>query len=184
MDPGSPLRSPRLARGFAAGLVAIAAGRGVYVMAVEFRERPLFQVHLRASPWQDAMRWLSTQPLDAHVLADPGHAWKYGTSVRVAAERDVFLEETKDAALAIYSRDVAMRVTERAGALGDFTTLTAPAAEDLARRYALDYLVTERTLPLPLAYSNGQFHVYRLRDRAPPVPGHAQSARGHAVDAP
>ena len=34
----------------------------------------------------------------AHVLADPGHAWKYGTSVRVSAERDVWLEDVKDSA--------------------------------------------------------------------------------------
>ena len=62
------------------------------------------------------MRWLARQPADVHVLADPGHAWKYGTSVRVAAERDVLLEEVKDSALAIYSRDVAVRVVERAAA--------------------------------------------------------------------
>ena len=47
------------------------------------------------------------------MLADPGHAWKYGTSVRVAGERDVYLEEVKDVALALYSRDVAMRVLGR-----------------------------------------------------------------------
>ena len=54
------------------------------------------------------------------MLADPGHAWKYGTSVRVSAARDVFLEEVKDSALAIYSRDVASRVVERTAAIGDF----------------------------------------------------------------
>ena len=91
------------------------------------------------------MDWLKQQPLDTHVLADPGHAWKYGTSVRVAAERDVFLEETKDSALAIYSRDVAMRVTERSRAIGDFATLSAERGLELARRYDLDYLVTRPT---------------------------------------
>ncbi len=29
------------------------------------------------------------------MLADPGHAFKYGTSVRVSAERDVFLEDVE-----------------------------------------------------------------------------------------
>ena len=71
------------------------------------------------------MRWIRAQPIDAHVLADPGHAWKYGTSVRVAAERDVFLEEVKDSAVAIYSRDVAIRVPERMRAVGDFDQMTA-----------------------------------------------------------
>ena len=87
-------------------------------MFVERPERALFEVRLVESPWQDAMRWMQGQPRDAHVLADPGHAWKYGTSVRVAAERDVFLEEVKDSAVAIYSRDVAIRSSieqERSG---------------------------------------------------------------------
>ena len=42
--------------------------------------------------------------------ADSGHAWRYGTSVRVSGGRDVFLEETKDSAVAIYSRDVALQL--------------------------------------------------------------------------
>ena len=96
------------------------------------------------------MRWLSRQPVTAHVLADPGHAWKYGTSVRVSATRDVFLEDVKDSAIAIYSRDVAQRVVERAAALGDFTTLTPERARALATTYDLDYLVTEARLDLPV----------------------------------
>ena len=83
---------------------------------------PLFETRLPPSPWHEAMQWLATQPIDAHVLADSGHAWRYGTSVRVSAGRDVFLEETKDAAIAIYSRDVAVRVVERIGALGNLAT--------------------------------------------------------------
>ena len=99
------------------------------------------------------------------MLADPGHAWKYGTSVRVAAERDVFLEETKDSALAIYSREVATRVTERSKAIGDFGALSAARALELASRYDLDYLVTEAHLPLPLVHSNTQFQIYALGPR-------------------
>ena len=131
-------------------------------MAVEHAERPLFAMRLPATEWEDAARWLKSEPSDIHVLADPGHAWKYGTSVRVAAERDVFLEEVKDSAVAIYSRDVALRFAERAPLATGFDQLTAERAHDLATRYDLDYLITEADLPLPLAYRNARFRVYRL----------------------
>ena len=144
-------------------LVVIAASGGMYLMLVERPDRPLFETRLADSPWEDAMLWIKRQPIDVHVLADPGHAWKYNTSVRVAAERDVYLEEVKDSALAIYSRDVAQRVVERTGALGDFTALTAEHARDLAARYDLDYLVTTADLPLKVAYRNRQFRIYSLR---------------------
>jgi hypothetical protein len=158
---------PRTSRTRAAivtvALLALSTGRGAYVMLVERPERALFDVHLADSPWEDAMRWMARQPPDVHVLADPGHAWKYGTSVRVSAERDVLLEEVKDSALAIYSRDVAVRFVERTTALGDFVSLTAERARDLARHYDLDYLVTEADLELPAAYHNTQFRIYSLR---------------------
>lgn len=144
-------------------LVGVSAIRGAYVMLVEQPDRPLFAIRAADSPWEDAMRWVSHQPRDAHVLADPGHAWKYGTSVRVSAERDVLLEEVKDSALAIYSRDVAVRFVERTTALGDFGALTADRALELARRYDLDYLVTTADLPLALAYRNDEFRIYALR---------------------
>lgn len=147
----------------ALALLALSIGRGTYVMLVERPDRALFEVHLADSPWEDAMRWLARQPPNVHVLADPGHAWKYGTSVRVSAERDVLVEEVKDSALAIYSRDVAVRFVERTGALGDFPSLTAEHARDLASRYDLDYLVTEADLALPMAYRNAQFRIYSLR---------------------
>jgi hypothetical protein len=144
-------------------LLVLSTGRGTYVMLVERPERALFEVHLPDSPWEDAMRWMARQPPDVHVLADPGHAWKYGTSVRVSAERDVLLEEVKDSALAIYSRDVAVRFVDRTDAVGDFVSLTADRARELARRYDLDYLVTEADLALPAAYRNDQFQIYALR---------------------
>ncbi len=152
-------------RGKVAAVVVLlfAIGRGLYVMLAERPERPLFEVHLPVSPWEDAMGWLRRQPRDTHVFADPGHGWKYGTSVRVSAERDVLLEEVKDSALAIYSREVAARVVDRTQAVGDFTTLTAEHARELARRYDLDFLVTEGDLALPLAYRNDQFRIYSLR---------------------
>ena len=147
----------------AAVLVVLAVGRGTYVMLVERPERALFDVRLVDSPWEDAMRWVRNQPRDVHVLADPGHAWKYGTSVRVAAERDVFLEDVKDSAIAIYSREVAVRVVKRVRDLGDFSTLTHERALTLARQYGLDFLVSEADMSLPVVYRNAQFRIYDLR---------------------
>jgi hypothetical protein len=153
----------RAARAVAIALVVISVSRGAYIMLVERPDRPLFATHLVESPWEDAMRWLAKQPVTAQVLADPGHSWKYGTSVRVSATRDVFLEDVKDSAIAIYSRDVAQRVVDRASALGDFTALTPDRARELAAKYDLEYLVTEGRLDLPVAYENGQFRIYALK---------------------
>jgi hypothetical protein len=144
-------------------LLAIATSRGAFVMLVERPERSLFEVNLPRSAWEDAMRWIAAAPGRSHVLADPGHAWKYGTSVRVSAGRDVLLEEVKDSALAIYSRAGAVRFVERRAALGDFGALTAEKAIDLSRKYELDYLVTEADTPLPLVHQNQQFRIYALR---------------------
>ena len=152
----------RTARAVAIALVAVSLSRGAYIMLVERPDRAVFAMHLVESPWEDAMRWLSRQPATTHVLADPGHSWKYGTSVRVSAARDVFLEDVKDSAIAIYSRDVAQRVVERAAAIGDFAALTPAQARALATKYDLDYLVTEARLDLPMAYENSQFRIYAL----------------------
>jgi hypothetical protein len=151
----------------ALALLAVSVTRGAYVMLQEHAERQLFQVTIPESPWLDAMRWLSRQPINAHVLADPGHAFKYGVSVRVAAARDVLLEDDKDAAIAMYSRAIAARVVERRRALADFPALTAARARSLAERYDLDYLVTEATLPLPEAYRNSRFRIYALKPAGP-----------------
>jgi hypothetical protein len=132
-------------------------------MLVERPERALFELSLSPSAWEDAMQWIAAAPGRPHVLADPGHAWKYGTSVRVSANRDVLLEEVKDSALAIYSRAGAVRFVERRAALGDFGALTAEKATDLSRKYELDYLVTEADLPLSLVHRNQQFRIYALR---------------------
>jgi hypothetical protein len=157
----------RIARAVAIVLVMVSVSRGAYIMLVERSERSLFSLHLVESPWENAMQWVSRQPATSHVLADPGHSWKYGTSVRVSAARDVFLEDVKDSAIAIYSRDVAYRVVERAGVLGDFTMLTAERARLLTAKYDLDYVVTEGRLDLPMAYENRQFRIYSLkRERA------------------
>jgi len=159
----SLLIDARTAKAVAIVLMAVSVSRGAYIMLVERPDRALFSMHVVESPWEDAMHWLSRQPVRTHVLADPGHSWKYGTSVRVSATRDVFLEDVKDSAIAIYSRDVAHRVVERAAALGDFTTMTADRARALAAKYDLNYLVTEQRLDLPTAYENSQFRIYALK---------------------
>ena len=163
---GESLRA-RQAMALALLLAAFSVTRAVYVMTHEHAERKLFEVSLPESPWLDAMRWLGRQPLDAHVLADPGHAFKYGASVRVAAGRDVLLEDDKDAAVAMYSRPIAERVVERRHALANFTALTAPEARALAERYDLNYLVTEAALPLPEVYRNARFRIYALKPAGP-----------------
>lgn len=154
---------PRARTIVAALLITVSFGRALFVKFIEHPERPLFAISLPETPWEDAMRWIAMQPLQTQVLTDPGHAWKYGTSVRVSASRDVFLEEVKDAALAIYSRDVAVRVVERTRAIGDFSQMTPERAHELAARYDLDYLVTPADLPLPLAYRNAAFRIYTIR---------------------
>ncbi len=155
--------TPRTAATVAMLLLALSGARGAYIMLVERPERTLFELRTPASPWEDALRWVASRPRNVHLLADPGHAWKYGTSVRVAAARDVLVEEVKDSALAIYSRAVATRFVDRVSAVGDFPALTAERARDLGRRYDLDYLVTETDLPLPAVYRNEQFRIYALK---------------------
>jgi hypothetical protein len=153
-------RNGRAARTAAVVFAALSLGRGAYVMLVEHPERPIARVGLPADGWTEAMRWIAGHtPKEAWVLAAPGHAWKYGTSVRVAAGRDVYLEEAKDAALAMYSREGAMRVLERIRGAAGFDALTSEAARALGP----DVLVTEARMNLPLLHDNGRFRVYRLR---------------------
>jgi hypothetical protein len=143
-------------------LMAIATARGLYVMLSEHRGAPLISIQLPRDNWTDVMKWIARTPPSTHVLAHPGHAWKYGTSVRVAGERDVYLEEVKDVALALYSRDVAMRVLGRIQDANGFDSLTPNRALALASQYDLNYLVIDHDLDLPLAYRNAQFRVYSL----------------------
>jgi hypothetical protein len=157
-------RGTVVGRRWALAAVAVCAlARGSYVMFVEKAGASPVRVELADDAWLDAMRWLRGRPVDAHVLADPGHAWRYGSSVRIAAERDVFLEEVKDAAVGMYSRAVAMRVLGRTRALDDFTRLTPERARVLADEFDIDFVVTEATLDLPIAYQNATFHIYRPR---------------------
>ena len=145
-------------------VLAVSVARGAYVMLVEHPERRIFEVSLPASDWTAAMRWLATQPVDVNVLADPGHVLLYGSSVRVAAQRDVVLEDAKDTALALYSRDLALRVGDRRTSLADFAQLSSERAAALSRRYDVDYLVTAGPpLSFPVAYTNATFRIYDMR---------------------
>ena len=159
----APARRPAAAIAVAILLVCAACARGAYVMFVEHPGRAVVQYDFPASDWTDAMAWLRRTPVGTHVIADPGHAWRYSTSVRVAAGRDVFFEEVKDTAMAMYSRRVAMRALERIGAVGDFSALTPSSARLLASRFDLDYLVTTASLDLPVAHRNATFRIYQLR---------------------
>lgn len=144
--------------------MAIAAvARGIYVIQLEREGRSLVRVNVPEDEWTDVMRWLRSTPPDAHVLADPNHAFRYGTSERVLGERDLLLDNSKDTALAIYSRAIADRVRERIEAIGDFDALQPQAILALAARYDLSYLVTERAMPFPRVYANARFNVYALQ---------------------
>jgi hypothetical protein len=145
-------------------LVAVLAlGRGGYAMFLEHPERPLVALSVPADAWSDVSGYLRRDtPPDTHILADPDHAWRFGTSLRVLAARDVFLENVKDEAMSMYDRRMAQRIAERRLALGDFNQRTAPELVALGRRFALDLVVSERDLALPELYRNHQFRVYRL----------------------
>jgi hypothetical protein len=144
-------------------IAALSAARGTYLKAVLFPERPVFQARIPDDDWGRAMRWARGTNHSSGWLADPIHAAKYGTSVRVAGERDVLVEAIKDSALALYDRGVALEVQRRLEAAGDFGALTPGRARALASRFELDYLVTDRQMDLPLAFRSGSLFVYGLR---------------------
>jgi hypothetical protein len=143
-------------------LVLCSAARGAYALVVEFPDRSLARIDIPDTDWGRVMRWARTTATDSYWVADPLHAVRYGTSVRVAGERDVFVEGVKDQAIGTYDRGVAMRTRERLAAVGDFGALDADRGRALAREYGLDYLVTDRMLDLPVAFSSGALRVYRL----------------------
>jgi hypothetical protein len=151
----------RRARLVAVAIMALSMARGGYVI-VQAR-RPLVQLTIPGDDWGRVMTWARTTDRGTGWLADPLHAALYGTSLRVAAERDVFVEALKDAALGIYDREIARRTNERMWLLKDFLDLTAEDARTIGAKYDLDYLIVEKTLNLPLAFESGALRVYRLR---------------------
>jgi hypothetical protein len=157
------LANRRVARLVTVGILAAASlGRGAYLLS---QDRQLFATHLPGTAWVDAMTWLRSKPPTWHLLAHPGHAWMYGVSARLAAEKDTLVEAGKDTALAIYDRDIAMSVGERLDALRDFDLLSTQQAQALAERYDLDVVViqAEQPLDLPILYRNDQFVIYDLQ---------------------
>jgi hypothetical protein len=164
--PDGGLRSPSTRRAqIVASIVLIATvGRAWYSMRHDHPDRPLVEIGLPDDEWTDVGRWLRDHtPPDAGLIADPGHAWRFGTSLRITAERDVFIEDVKDIAIGMYDRAVAMRNVERRAALRDFVSLTPEQFRALAARYDLRYLVTDQRLPLAEVYHNTRFYVYRSR---------------------
>jgi len=155
--------TPRLA--IISLLLLLALGRGGYVMLVERAGQPIVQPYLAANDWHDVMQWASRQPVGTHFLAEPDHASRYGTSVRAASGRDVYLEIIGDTGIAIYSEEIATRLSTRLRDLGDFASLDAARVLKLADRYALDFLITEQALDLPETRRTGRFHIYDLAGR-------------------
>lgn len=168
--PSSPAPAPRWRQAVAVLVIGVAVVRGAWVTFVEHRGRPAVALTLPDDEWTRVIEWAQHEPIEAHFLADPGHAWKYGTPLRYAG-RDVFLEDVKDTAMAIYGREPADRVIRRQRALGDFETLDEARAAALAARFGIDYLVIDRDLALPLVHREGPFRVYSLRaSQDPPAP--------------
>lgn len=145
-------------------LATLSIGRGYY-LAVRQEGRQLLALNFPESDWIDAMEWLKAQPPSLYVLADPGHAWKYGVSARLAAEKDTLIEAGKDTALAIYDRNVAMQIADRLAAVGDFGHLSASGARALRERYGLDVVVLDAAQPIELRelFRNRAFVIYDLR---------------------
>ncbi len=160
------LLRPRARRAAIALIVLTSLTRGSYVTFVERAGHPLIEIDLPASAWTDVMRWAGERPVGTNFLTDPGHAWRYGSSVRAASSRDVYLESVKDVGIAIYSSVIAARISSRIAELGDFAALEPAHARWLAKRHDLDYLITEHAIDLPLVHRNGRFGVYDLREDA------------------
>jgi len=158
------LRGSRRRAQIACVVIAVASvGRCTYIKFIRFPDRPVAEITVPDNDWGRVMAWARSTPRDSGWLAHPGHAVQYGTSLRVAGERDVFVEGIKDAAIGMYERDVAIRTRDRLAELQDFDTLTPERARSLAERYRLNFLVTTQRLDLPVAYSSGPLIVYRLR---------------------
>lgn len=158
-------RFPSLRKAAIAAAILLSVGRGIYTLQEARATRSAVQINLRADDWMETMTWLRSQPSDWLVLAHPDHAWMYGTSVRVAASRDVVVESVKDSAISMYDRGVAMRTADRLAALGSYDTLSTAQAVAAARKYGASVAVTESLHPLdlPLLHRNATFNVYDLR---------------------
>jgi len=153
--------STRRAQVAALAITAFSVARGIHVVVEA--ERPPVQITVPDDDWGRVMAWVRTTGKDSGFLADPLHAVRYGTSLRVAGERDVFVESVKDAALGMYDRRIAVRTDERIRAIPDYDRLAAPEARRLGGQYDLDFMITEQQLDLPLVFESGRLRVYRLQ---------------------
>ena len=143
-------------------LAAGSAARGGYILAVE-THRPLARLNLPDGDWQRVATWARTStPVSAHFLIDPTDLDREGVSFRVTAARDVFIEPSKDPSIAMYSRDIAMRVRERQAALPDFSLVTSGMVRDVSARYGLTHLVTVQEFPFTPVFRSGRLKVYSL----------------------
>ena len=75
----------------------------------------------------------------------------------------MLIEELKDRAIAMYDRNIALRINDRERALSVLPWDTPDGSRALARRFGLDYLVIDRELALPLVHRSGSLYIYRLR---------------------
>jgi hypothetical protein len=158
---GRPVRSAAMATAILLAVLSIA--RGLYIGFVQFPDRPTFALDIQHDDWRTAMAWAQTTDPGSGWLADPGHAARYGSSLRAAGRRDVLLERLKDRAIAMYDRQTAMRVADRERALSVLQWDSPDGALALARRFGLDYLLVDREVALPLAHQSGSIYIYRLR---------------------
>lgn len=163
VDDIAARRHSRLQIAAVATLALLSAGRGYYLLRVQ-ADRPLARVGLPPGGWTDAMMWLRSRPEPWQVLADPAHGWLYGSSVRVAAFKDTWLELSKDSAMALYDRKVAMRAAERRAAIPE-PWVTDAAVQVLDEKYGLDVFVLDSAFVLdrPVLYRNKDFVIYDLR---------------------
>jgi hypothetical protein len=153
---------PRLQPAAVAALLAvIALVRGAWVMRVEFPSRPLFEPAVPGD-WGRVAAWAQATPKDTGWMADPMHAARYGTSLRMAAARDVFVEGSKDAAIGMYDRAIAFRTRDRLREIGEVSVLSVDRIRALGHQYGLSYFVSEQQFALPLAFEAGAIRVYRI----------------------
>jgi hypothetical protein len=132
------------------GTILLASGaRSAYIKFVRFPERPIAQIRIPDTDWGRAMGWARATARDSNWLAHPAHAVQYGSSLRVAGERDLFVEGIKDAAIGMYERDVAIRTRDRLLEIDDYDNMTTGRARELAAKYGLDFMVSEAALSLP-----------------------------------
>ena len=158
----STLRARAVPRVLVGVLAAASIARGAYILQVE-THRPLVRLQLPDGDWQRVATWARTSTSErAHFLIDPSDLDREGVSFRVAAGRDVFIEPSKDPSIAMYSRDIAMRVKERQAALPDFSLVTSAMVRDVTIRYGVTHLVSVREFPFTPVFRSGRLRVYSL----------------------